>query len=180
MKVVFVDRDGVINEDRADYVKDWAEFAFIPGSLEALRLLSEEGFRIIVITNQSGINRGLVTKQSLDTIFANMKDAVSHYGGKIEAILHCPHIPEDQCDCRKPKPGLLYQARDRYGLELGATVMIGDSLKDMQCARAAGCGQVILVRTGYGKETENRFSKHSIVPDFIAEDLLGAAQWLLS
>ena len=180
MGYVFLDRDGVINEDRADYVKDWSEFTFIPGSLKALRLLTEAGFRIVVITNQSIINRGLVTPQGLDTIFSLMKEAVRSHGGHIEAIFHCPHTPEDQCNCRKPKPGLLYQARTRYGLDLGTVPMIGDSLKDLQCARSAGCSQAILVRTGYGRETEALGYQQGIIPDFIAEDLLGAVMWLLS
>jgi len=179
MKVIFLDRDGVINQDRDDYVKEWAEFEFIPGSLEAIKELTEHGFRPIVITNQSAINRNMMTRKGLEDIFENMKNAVAAYGGWIEDIFYCPHVPEDGCDCRKPEPGLLYQARDAYGIDLATTYMIGDNLKDMQCARAAGCGKAVLVRTGHGKETERVCNELGMALDYIADNLLDVARWLL-
>jgi D-glycero-D-manno-heptose 1,7-bisphosphate phosphatase len=180
MKAVFLDRDGVINEDRLDYVKGWGEFAFLPGSLDALRLLTQQGYQIIVITNQSIIGRNMVSEPELRHIHNKMVEAVAAHGGKIDAILYCPHSPKDGCACRKPQPGLIYQARDTYALDLSQTCMIGDSLKDIQCARAAGCGKAILVRTGYGRETEQICPEHDIRPDHVAPDLLAAVRWLLS
>jgi D-glycero-D-manno-heptose 1,7-bisphosphate phosphatase len=180
MMAVFLDRDGVINEDRPDYVKRWDEFAFLPGSLEALRLLREQGCRIIVITNQSIVGRRMVSETELCHIHNKMLKAVAVHGGKIDAIFYCPHSPEEGCACRKPKPGLIYQARDVYSLDLSQTCMIGDSLKDMQCARTAGCGKTILVRTGYGRQTEQICREYDIRPDHVAPDLLGAVRWLLS
>jgi D-glycero-D-manno-heptose 1,7-bisphosphate phosphatase len=180
MRVVFLDRDGVINEDRPDYVKAWSEFSFIPGSLEALKQLTQRGLRVIVVTNQSIINRNLATRETLEDIFENMKKAVAAYGGRIDAVFYCPHAPENECECRKPEPGLIYRARDAYAIELSETCMIGDSLKDMQCALAAGCGTTILVRTGQGKEAERLCRQKGIEPDYIAENLLEAVAWLLS
>ena len=179
MKIIFVDRDGVINKNRDDYVKCWSEFEFITGSLEALKLLTDSGHRIIVITNQSALNRKLVAEATIEEIHTKMAAAVSAHGSKIEAIYYCPHLPEDACGCRKPKPGLIYRARDDFQLDLSETCMIGDSFKDIRCARQAGCGAAILVRTGHGVQAERLCRKEGIAPDHFADDLLAAAQWFL-
>ena len=174
-----MDRDGVINKDRPDYVKKWSEFEFLPGSLDALKLLTLNGYHIILITNQSPINRGKVTAAGLQEIHKKMTGAVVDHGGSIEAIYYCPHIPEDACICRKPEPGLIYRAQADYGLNLSKTCMIGDSLKDIRCARRAGCGRVILVRTGHGKEAERLCRDAGIEADHVADDLMAAVKWLL-
>ena len=179
MKIVFVDRDGVINENRPDYVKSWSEFEFLPGSLDALKLLTRYGYGIIVVTNQSVIHRKLLTENKLRRIHEAMSRAVADYGGRIKAVYYCPHGPEDSCDCRKPEPGLLRQARREHGLDLAATAMIGDSFKDVLCARRAGCGRVILVRTGHGKEAEALCREAEIAVDRVADDLMEAARWLI-
>jgi D-glycero-D-manno-heptose 1,7-bisphosphate phosphatase len=179
LKTVFLDRDGVINEDRPDYVKAWTEFEFLPGSLEAIKLLNTSGYNVIIITNQSVINRGMVTEAGLQAIHQNMASAVLDHGGRLEAIYHCPHAPENQCDCRKPEPGLIYRARADYGIDLSQACMIGDNLKDIECGRRSGCGRVILVRTGHGRESERLCRKKGIQPDHVADDLMAAAQWLL-
>lgn len=179
MKVVFLDRDGVINKDRLDYVKSWKEFEFIPGSLEAIKQLTENGFAVILITNQSIINRGLVTHEELAKIHSNMTAAIASHGGRVENIYHCPHAPDNGCDCRKPKPGLILQAQKDYNLDLSTIPMIGDSMKDMLTAREAGCGALILVRTGKGEETEKRLEQEGVSVDYVADDLLDAAKWLL-
>ena len=179
MKVVFIDRDGVINKDRHDYVKSWSEFCPIPGSIEALRLLRLHGYSIIVITNQSPINRKIIDRAELQEIHNNMVTMIKARGGDIEAIYYCPHVPEEGCDCRKPKPGLIYRAQSDYGLELSEICMIGDSLKDIECARKAGCGKAVLVRTGHGIEAERLCEEKGIVPDYVADDLMAAAKWLL-
>ncbi|MDY6950954.1 MAG: D-glycero-beta-D-manno-heptose 1,7-bisphosphate 7-phosphatase [Thermodesulfobacteriota bacterium] len=179
LKTVFIDRDGVINRDRSDYVKRWSEFKFLPRSLDALQLLSRHGYRVIVITNQSVINRRMVTKEAIEKMHDNMKAAVATHGGHIEAVYYCPHVPEDGCDCRKPEPGLILQAQADYGGSLAATSMIGDSLKDIQCARRAGCGRAILVRTGHGEQTERLCHKGETKADYVADDLMAAVEWLL-
>jgi D-glycero-D-manno-heptose 1,7-bisphosphate phosphatase len=179
LKIVFMDRDGVINKDRPDYVTSWAEFEFLPRSLDALRLLTLNGYHIILITNQSVINRRMVTEAGLQEIHEKMTGAVVDHGGRIEGIYYCPHIPEDGCNCRKPEPGLIRQAQADYGLDLSNTCMIGDNLKDIRCARRAGCGRVILVRTGHGKETERLCREGDTTADHVADDLMAAVKWLL-
>jgi len=179
LKIIFVDRDGVINRDRLDYVKSWSEFVFLPRSLDALKLLTLRGYSVIVITNQSVINRKLVTEAELEKIHDNMKAAVAARGGNIEAVYYCPHIPEDGCNCRKPEPGLIIQAQADYRHDLSNTCMVGDSLKDIQCARRAGCGKVILVRTGHGQETEGLCREQGTKADHVADDLMAAVEWVL-
>ena len=174
-----MDRDGVINKDRPDYVKAWSEFELLPGSLDALRLLTTSGYQIIVITNQSAIGRKMVTETELEEIHEKMTEAVAAQGGNIEAVYCCPHTPDDGCKCRKPEPGLILRAQADYGLDLSETCMVGDSLKDIQCGRRAGCGKVILVRTGCGQETERLCQEAATVPDYVADDLMDAVQWLL-
>lgn len=180
MKIVFIDRDGVINKDRPDYVRSWSEFEFLPGSLDALKLLTLNGYQIFLITNQSVINRRMLTAAGLREIHKKMTAAVVDHGGSIEAIYCCPHLPEDGCNCRKPEPGLIYRAQADYGLDLSKTCMIGDSMKDIWCARRAGCGRVILVKTGHGKEAERLCRDAGIKADHVADDLMAAVKWLLT
>jgi D-glycero-D-manno-heptose 1,7-bisphosphate phosphatase len=178
--VVFLDRDGVINRDSPDYVKSWSEFEFLPGSLEAIKLLTLNGFATIVITNQSVINRKMVSRKVLDHIHIRMKQAVTSQGGQIKDIFFCPHIPEDRCTCRKPNPGLIFKAKNKYRIDISTSVMVGDSAKDIECARNAGCGHAILVKTGNGSQAERILREKQIVPDFIAKDLLEAVGWIIT
>ena len=178
-KVVFLDRDGVINFDSPDYIKSCAEFEFIPGSIEAIRLLSTNGFSCIVITNQSALARNLISSAELDRIHAMLKKAVASGGGRITDIFCCPHLPDDGCDCRKPEPGLVYQARRKYNVDLAAAVMVGDSTKDIECARRAGIGRALLVRSGIAPDVEAQLKARQMLPDYVADDLLGAVQWIL-
>ncbi|MBW1959893.1 MAG: D-glycero-beta-D-manno-heptose 1,7-bisphosphate 7-phosphatase [Deltaproteobacteria bacterium] len=177
-KVVFLDRDGVINEDSADYIKSWAEFHFIPGSLEALRRLTVHGFTTFLITNQSAVHRKLMSLAELEHIHVKMLHAVVSCGGRIEDIFFCPHLPEEECNCRKPKPGLIFEAQSRYDIKLSNAYLVGDSVKDMQCARNAGCGFAVLVRTGNGRSSEKMLAEKSLV-DHVADDLLDAVQWII-
>jgi D-glycero-D-manno-heptose 1,7-bisphosphate phosphatase len=149
-RAVFLDRDGVINRDRPDYVKSWEEFEFLPGALEALRLLALGPRRIIVVSNQSAIGRGLVSREDVDRIHARMTEAVRGAGGRIDAIYYCPHRPDEGCPCRKPRPGLLRKAARELGLDLPGSLLIGDDLQDLETAVAAGV-RPVLVRTGHGK-----------------------------
>lgn len=178
-KIVFLDRDGVINRDSPNYIKHRSEFEFLPGSLDALKLLKEKGFSVIVITNQSAINRKIIPLSELEAIHALMKETVQSRGGEIRDIFFCPHSPEEACDCRKPKPGLIYQARDKYDIDLSDACMIGDSAKDVECAGNAGCGLAVLVRTGNGNAAEKILAEKKIRPDYIAENLYEAVVWML-
>jgi len=179
-KVVFLDRDGVINRDSPDYIKSWSEFEFLPGSLEAIELLTSNGFANIIITNQSVINRKMVSEKVLNYIHTMMKAAVKSRGGKIKDIFFCPHMPEDRCGCRKPKPELIFKAKQKYRIDLATSVMVGDSSKDIECAQNAGCGHAVLVKTGNGNEAEKILKEKGICPDLIARDLLEAVGWIIA
>jgi D-glycero-D-manno-heptose 1,7-bisphosphate phosphatase len=178
-KVVFLDRDGTINQDSADYIKGWPEFEFLPRSMEALRDLTAAGFIIIVITNQSAIFRKLISPRELENIHSKMKTAVESQGGKICDIFFCPHMPEDRCDCRKPSPGLILQAQQKHDIDLSTAVMIGDSARDIECAHRAGCGLTILVKTGNGRQAQQILAEKELRPDYVALDLYDAAGWLI-
>lgn len=146
---LFLDRDGVIIENRADYVKAIGEVEFIPGALEALARVAQLGPRLVIITNQSAIGRGLLTQATLDSIHAYMLNHIRAAGGRIDGIYICPHHPDDNCNCRKPSPGLLWQAARELDLDLAASAFIGDNVTDMLAAQAVGA-QPILVNTGLG------------------------------
>ena len=179
-KVVFLDRDGVINRDSPDYIRSWAEFEFLPGSLKALRMLSEAGYCLIVITNQSMIRRGMVPLSVLEDMHRRMKAAVIEAGGRIFDIFFCPHRPDENCDCRKPKPGMIEQACRRHGIVPAAGVMVGDNAKDILCGRNAGCAATVLVRTGNAARAEKELADRKVRPDAVVDDLLAAAHFILS
>jgi len=178
-KVVFLDRDGVINRDSAAFIKTWEEFEFLPGSLEAIARLTRNGFTIIVITNQSIISRGMADLETLSHIHRQMSETVAAHGGRIHDIFFCPHRPEDGCECRKPMPGLIFTARDAHDIDLSRAVMVGDSAKDIECARNAGCAAGILVNTGNGLSAIQTLSEKGVLPDHRAADLADAARWIL-
>lgn len=152
MRLVILDRDGVINEDSDEFIKSPDEWKPLPGSLEAIAQLSNAGWRVVVATNQSGLSRKLFDIDNLHAIHAKMHSMVNEYGGVIDAIFFCPHGPKDNCDCRKPKPGMLQQIAQRLRINLTGVPVIGDSLRDLQAAQAVGA-QPILVRTGKGTQT---------------------------
>jgi D-glycero-D-manno-heptose 1,7-bisphosphate phosphatase len=178
--VVFLDRDGVINRDSPDYIKSWSEFEFLSGSLEAIKLLTLNGFATIIITNQSVINRKMASGEVLDYIHTMMIETVKSRGGEIKDIFFCPHTPKDRCGCRKPSPGLIFKAKQKYRIDLATSVMVGDSVKDIECARNAGCGQAVLVKTGSGAESEKILKEKATYPDHIARDLLEAVEWIIT
>lgn len=176
--VVFLDRDGVINQDSPNYVKHPSEFHFIPGSQQAISWLNRHGFDIILITNQSMIGRKMATPQTLNLIFDKMHQGIAAAGGRILDIFFCPHTPDAGCDCRKPLPGLIFQARDRHDIDLSRSMFVGDSVKDIQAARNAGCGKALLVATGNGKQTFRELNSQGTLPDHYAQNLLAAARWI--
>ncbi|MFN8445513.1 MAG: D-glycero-beta-D-manno-heptose 1,7-bisphosphate 7-phosphatase [Caldilineaceae bacterium] len=147
IQTVFLDRDGVINQERSDYVKSWDEFRILPGVLDALHRLAQLNVPIIIITNQSAIGRGAATQETVDNIHQRLSELVTETGGKIDDVFLCPHRPDEDCGCRKPKPGLLLQAAAKYQLKLEQTVFVGDSVTDYQAAVAAQAHS-ILVKTG--------------------------------
>ena len=154
MKLVILDRDGTINQDSDNYIKSPLEWKPIPGSLEAIARLTQGGWRIVVATNQSGIARGLFDMATLNAIHAEMHRAVGQAGGRIDAIFFCPHAADSNCECRKPKPGLLREIAARLGVELPGVPMIGDALRDVEAAAAVGA-KPWLVLTGKGRKTRD-------------------------
>ena len=154
MKLVILDRDGTINEDRDDFVKSADEWVPVPGALEAIARLNHAGWHTVIATNQSGLARGLFDMAALNAIHTRMNRELAAFGGRIDAVFFCPHGPDDGCLCRKPLPGLFTMIGERYGLELGGTHAVGDSLRDLQASAAAGCAPH-LVRTGKGASLDD-------------------------
>jgi D-glycero-D-manno-heptose 1,7-bisphosphate phosphatase len=151
-KLVILDRDGVINHDSDEFIRTPNEWRPIEGSLEGIAMLSGAGFEVAVATNQSGVGRRLLDKPTLEVIHQKMRKLVRKAGGDLGKIVYCPHHPDDGCDCRKPLPGLFRRLSHQYGRSLDGVAMIGDSLRDIDAARAAG-GRPILVLTGNGQHT---------------------------
>ncbi len=149
---IILDRDGVINVDSDDYIKSVDEWRPLPGSIEAIAALSQAGYRVLIATNQSGIARGLFDIETLEAMHNKLRGLVEAEGGSIAGIFYCPHHPEDQCDCRKPRPGLLDEIERQFHVDLQGVPFVGDSERDLLAARAKQC-QPILVRTGKGEKT---------------------------
>jgi D-glycero-D-manno-heptose 1,7-bisphosphate phosphatase len=175
-KLVILDRDGVINRDSEQFIKSPDEWRPVPGSLEAIARLNHAGFRVVVATNQSGIGRGLFDMATLNAIHEKMHRALALVGGRIDALFYCPHTGEAQCECRKPKTGMLQEIGMRLGVDLAGVPCVGDSLRDLQSADAVGA-QPMLVLTGKGEKTlrEGNFPKKTVIfPDlaFAASALL--------
>ena len=152
MKLIVLDRDGVINEDSDDYIKSADEWKPLAGSVEAIASLTEAGYTVVVATNQSGLARGLFDITDLHEIHKKMHQLVNQAGGRIDAIFFCSHGPADDCDCRKPKPGMLHSAMDHLNTDMAGVPVVGDSLRDLQAGMAVGA-MPILVLTGKGAKT---------------------------
>ncbi|MDD3530704.1 MAG: D-glycero-beta-D-manno-heptose 1,7-bisphosphate 7-phosphatase [Gallionellaceae bacterium] len=152
MKLVILDRDGVINHDSDQFIKSPEEWKPIPGSLEAIARLNQAGYRVVVASNQSGLGRGLFSMDTLNRIHAKMHKLVAQAGGRIDAVFLCPHPADAQCDCRKPRAGLFRDIASRYHTDLAGVPAVGDALRDLEAAMAVGA-RPILVRTGKGQRT---------------------------
>lgn len=176
---VFLDRDGVINVDSPSYIKSTEEFHFIPDSAEAVALLFQNGFNVILITNQSMVNRKISTLHNLESIFEAMKSGIRERGGHIHDIFYCPHTPEEGCLCRKPAPGMINLACKTHGIDPSTSFMVGDSDKDIECAKNAGVGKAVLVLTGNGRKAAKSLEKRGLEPDFIASNLMDATRWII-
>jgi D-glycero-D-manno-heptose 1,7-bisphosphate phosphatase len=180
VKAVLLDRDGVINVDQEGYVTSWSQFRFLPGALEGLRQLTAAGCRLAVVTNQAVIGRGLASAAQVEEVNARMVSALAEGGARIDAVLYCPHAPEESCACRKPRPGLLMEAGRRLGVAPADTCVIGDWVDDIAAARAAGCAVPILVLTGRGRRALSLAQVAGLGPFLVARDLLVAAQAIVS
>jgi histidinol-phosphate phosphatase family protein len=177
LDTVFVDRDGVINVNRPGYVGSWDEFALLPGALDALALLTRHGLRIIVVTNQACVGRALLPRAELDVIHLRMVQAIREHGGDVLEVLACPHTPEQGCGCRKPAPGLLHQAQERFGIDPTRAVMIGDHPTDLEAARRAGTPS-ILVLSGRTASWDSPSLPNGCLA--VLPDLWSAATYLVS
>ena len=147
---IFLDRDGVLIENRDDYVKDWSQVVFLPKAVEALSKSVLEKYKIIIVTNQSAVGQNLITFETAREINDKLATMIKQMGGHVDRIYMCPHVPEDKCDCRKPQPGMLLQAARELSLDLSASWMIGDAWSDLLAGQAAGTRGSILVKTGRG------------------------------
>lgn len=176
-RVVVLDRDGVINQESAEFVKTTDEWKPLAGSLNAIAELSRAGFLVTVATNQSGVGRGLLTTETLEAIHRKMIDCARAAGGKIDGIFVCPHRPDEGCDCRKPKPAMLQQIAIRFSCDPAGMHVIGDSIRDLEAAQSVGA-RPILVRTGNGRKSEKLLPANSPVRVF--DNLADAARALIN
>jgi D-glycero-D-manno-heptose 1,7-bisphosphate phosphatase len=175
---IFLDRDGVINRNRTDHVKSWAEFEFLPGVLEALRHLAQLEWPVVVISNQAIVGRGLVSRQTIDEINEQMTSVVWSVGGRIDRVFYCPHRPEEHCECRKPRPGLLLSAAHEMGLDLTRSIFVGDAESDVLAAQVVGC-RPVLVKTGRGFGQMAVLRQSNVMGYYLADDLADAVNWIL-
>lgn len=183
---VFLDRDGTINEQMG-YINHLSRFVLLPGSCAAIRMLNEHGIPVFVVTNQSGLARGYFPSALLDAVHLKLGELLADEGARVDGIYVCPHHPEakeelyrQDCDCRKPKPGLFVRAAEEHGLDLGASYVVGDRWSDLKGAHACGATG-ILVLSGYGQgDLEYIGPDQDIQPAHVAEDLVGAASWIIS
>lgn len=178
MKLIILDRDGVINQDREDLVKTADEWVPIEGSMDAIAFLTQSGYTVVVATNQSGIGRGIFTMQELTEIHSKMHKLVQQAGGQIDGIWFCPHPADADCNCRKPKPGMLLDIIERFHTDAENVYMVGDSLRDLQAIDALG-GKPILVLTGKGKRTLAADGDKLPENTQIFEDLMAVSQHLM-
>ena len=180
MKAVLLDRDGVINADQDGYVTSWDQFCLLPGTLEGLHQLTAARYKLAVVTNQAVVGRGLASAAEVEELNARMVSALAEGGARVDAVLYCPHAPEEGCACRKPEPGLLIEAGRRLGVSPADTCVIGDWVDDIAAARAADCAVPILVLTGRGRRALPLARAAGLSPFMVARDLLAAAQAIVS
>lgn len=181
-KAAFLDRDGVINLDRA-YVHKWEEFEFVPGAVDAMRRLKQAGYALVVVTNQSGLARGMYTEEQYQTLTAHMRKALAAAGAEVDAVYHCPHHPKGkvpelavECDCRKPEPGMILRGARELGLSLADSILVGDKPSDIEAARAAGVGRAYIVQSDNDEST----TSEQVGADAAYTDLRACVDDLLS
>lgn len=175
-RLILLDRDGVINAESGDFVKDASEWHPLPGALDAIARLKHAGCLVAVCSNQSGIGRGLMSPAAVDSIHAQLHRELARRGAALDGLRICPHHPDDGCACRKPRPGMLLETLSACGVVAGDAIFVGDSLRDQQAAGAAGCA-FALVRTGNGAALAARRPASNSV--WVGDDLAGFVDWLL-
>jgi len=175
---IFLDRDGTIIKEK-EFLRDPAEVEVLPGAPAALKRLREAGFKLVIVSNQSGVGRGYFTLADVDKVNAHLTREFSRHGVQFEKIYFAPEAPDQPSRGRKPSPQFLWDAREDFGIDLASSYMIGDKLIDVQCGWNAGVKMSILVRTGYGAETEREFAD-KLERAVIVDDLCGAAEWIVN
>ena len=168
---IFLDRDGVLIENRTDYVRDWLQVKIFPDAIRALSHSALKNYKIVIVTNQSAVGRGFISLETANEINGRLIDLIHHYGGQMDAVYMCPHKPDDACNCRKPKPGLLLQAAKELSLDLRRSWMIGDAWSDVQAGQMAGVRQAILLKTGRGREQLLKSRPENITGHLIFDNL---------
>jgi D-glycero-D-manno-heptose 1,7-bisphosphate phosphatase len=182
LRLIFIDRDGVINKDpagwtRHSYVTEKHELQFLPGALKALALLNRNGIRVVVVSNQAGVSKGYFTEEKLAEVNTKLLDEVGKAGGRIEEVCYCIHRDEDNCDCRKPKPGMLEDALRKYRISPKDTFIIGDSIVDITAGHSIGMKTIFVLS---GKTSGEEACKWPVKPDYVFPNLLGAVEWILN
>lgn len=177
-RAIFLDRDGVINVNRVENVRSWEQFVFEAGSLDALRRLGGTDFLLLIVTNQSGIARGHMTRETVEEIHARMRAEIAQVGTEIARVYFCPHSKESDCVCRKPSPGMLMEGRDEFGVDLNASYLIGDWIDDIRAAQSAGVTP-LLVRTGRGEAAWAEMQALRMPMPEVFENLGAAVDWIL-
>ena len=175
---IFLDRDGVINHNRSDYVKTWEEYIFLPNVFEPLKRLAQSEYTIVIISNQSPIGRGLVQRETVEAINQRMKAEIESRGGRVDGVYYCPHHPDEECDCRKPRPGLLLRAARELNLDLSRSYFIGDAVSDVEAALAADCTP-LYVQTGLGNDQLAYLKEKGFEHIKTFPDLQGAVDFIL-
>jgi D-glycero-D-manno-heptose 1,7-bisphosphate phosphatase len=178
MRLILLDRDGVLNEDRPDFVKSPDELVMIPGAAAAVARLNRAGLKVALCTNQSCVGRGIITVERLERIHEHLREHLAREGGRLDAIYFCPHAPWENCGCRKPAAGMLREALRRFGTDPADAAMIGDGLRDLQAAKATGCARH-LVRTGNGTKTQAEGVPHDVLPVAVHDNLAAAVATIL-
>lgn len=176
---LFLDRDGVIIENRHDYVRSWADVDIYPQALNALAMIHHIPYKIIIVTNQSAVGRGMVNSAEVNHINNRLVEQITRAGGRIDGLYTCPHLPQDNCACRKPKPGLIYRATEDMSLDLARSILIGDALSDLQAGESAGIPCLALVTTGRGKSQIPLLKYSSLLNYQIFDTLSDAVHTLL-
>jgi D-glycero-D-manno-heptose 1,7-bisphosphate phosphatase len=169
---IFLDRDGVLIENRSNYVRKWSDVKIYPEAISALSLSTIKNYKIVIVTNQSAVGRGLISLETANEINSLLVKLIHHHGGQVDGVYMCPHKPEDDCNCRKPKPGLLLRAARDLSLDLRSSWMIGDAWSDVQAGQFAGVRQAILLKTGRGKEQLSRSRPKDITNHLIFDNLM--------
>jgi D-glycero-D-manno-heptose 1,7-bisphosphate phosphatase len=179
LPAIFLDRDGVLIENKPDYVRDWSQVEFFPETIRALSLSATRNYKIVIVTNQSAVGRGVISLETAHEINRLLIRSIHHQGGQVDGIYMCPHKPDDGCSCRKPQPGLLLQAAKDLSLDLRRSWMIGDAWSDVQAGQNAGVRQLILLKTGRGREQLLLPRPENIADHFIFDNLFQAISAIL-